>query len=508
MKPLSKSDLLAFRQCPKRLWLEIHKPKRKVLTDQAKARQVRGELMGTHARFLYDPDEVGYSLEQEILEWGHNFDLTNWLLEFSIPLFDASFRANLDVGDTMCKIDVLLPMRDGKRRVWHIVEVKSSTSVQPHHRDDVAYQAYVAKAAGLPLQSVAVAHVDSRWKYRTFGDFRGLLVEEDLTQEANARSAEVEQWIEEAQSVTRQRKAPKISPGAHCQQPHECGFLKHCMGEQAQPTYPVQWLPRVQSAALKTHLSTLPSQDMRDVRNGLLNPLQRRVKACTLSGEAYWDSEGAVATLKRLGVHKPPLYFLDIESVQMAEPRWIGTRPYQQIPFQFSCHYLSRSGRLRHTAFLDLSGDDPSLPLAEALLEACGKTGAILAYNADFEKSRIRELAKRYPTLKAPLLDLVDRLVDLLSVARQHYYHPDMQGSWSIKKILPCLVPSLSYDAVPGVKNEGDAVAAYLEAIDPFNFNADIEAIRGQMLEYCGVDTFAMVKLWQVFAGRSDMELM
>lgn len=503
MKPLSKSKVLAFRQCPKRLWLEIHAPELKVESEQAQTRFKQGNEVGTLARFLYDPDEVGESIIPTDVGWDRIFEATQGLLDFSIPLFEASFQAD----GAMCMADVLLPKRVGRRKVWHMVEVKSSTSVKAYHRDDAAFQAHVAHAAGLPLASVAVAHVDPDWTYREEGDYRGLLIEMDLTEEAFARGDEVAQWIENAKVVARKRKAPEVDIGSRCREPFECGFKEHCTRQQAQPRYPVQWLPRVQTAALKAHLDALPSGDLRDVNDDLLNPLQRRVKTCTLLGETYFDARGAAVALKQLGAHKAPLYFLDFETVQYAIPRWVGTRPYQQIPFQFSCHHLSKAGKLRHTEFLDLSGDDPSRPLAEALIDACGSTGAILAYSAEFEKARIRELAQHHPRLKTRLLAIAERIVDLLPVAQQHYYHPDMRGSWSIKSVLPCLVPSLSYEALEGVRNGGDAVAAYLAATDMFEPHPDEAAVREQLLRYCELDTYAMVKLWQVFAGREEMEL-
>ncbi len=503
MRPLSKSKLLAYRQCPKRLWLEIHAPELKVESEQAQARFDQGHEVGDLARFLYDPDEVGEAIVPAFDGWENIYSKTQFLLDFSVPLFEASFEAD----GAMCMADVLLPTKTGRRKTWHMVEVKSSTSVKDYHRDDVAFQAYAVKAAGLPLASVAVAHVDPNWVYKDDGDYQGLLTEVDLTQEAFAREAEVGRWIEEAKTVARKRKAPDMAVGTQCKEPFECAFFAHCRSQQAQPKHPVQWLPRAQTTALKEHLAALPSQELRDVPDELLSPIQLRVKRCTLKGKSYFDAEGAAEMLRQHKAHKPPLYFLDFETVQLAVPRWTGTRPYQKIPFQFSCHYLGRTGKLSHTEFLDLSGEDPSMPLAQALIEACGSQGAILAYGADFERSRIRELAQRFPRLKTRLLAIAERIVDLLPVAQQNYYHPDMQGSWSIKMVLPCLVPSLSYDALDGVQNGGEAMAAYVKATDMLAEPAEVVSIEAQLLRYCKLDTYAMVRLWEVFAGRTDLEL-
>ena len=232
----------------------------------------------------------------------------------------------------------------------------------------------------------------------------------------------------------------------------------------------------------------------------LLNDKQRRVKAVTLSGKPYFDRRATVAAL---AAHKLPAYFLDFETVQFAVPIWKGTRPYQQIPFQFSLHRLSRTGKLEQMAFLDLSGSDPSKAFAEALIAACGERGAVFVYNAGFETARIRELADRFPRLAKSLLALNERVVDLLPVARDYYYHPSQQGSWSIKAVLPALCPDLSYEDLVGVQNGGTAMEVFLEALAPQTSRSRKNEIEQQLLAYCALDTYAMVRLWSVFSGSA-----
>lgn len=157
----------------------------------------------------------------------------------------------------------------------------------------------------------------------------------------------------------------------------------------------------------------------------------------------------------------------DFESVQFAVPIWQGTRPYQQNVFQFSLHTLGQNGQLEHACDLDLSGDDPSEGLAKALVAACGTHGPVYVYNRNFESGRIHDLAQRFPALGAPLLAISERLVDLLPIAREHFYHPSQQGSWSLKRVLPAVVPELRYDTLDGVQDGGMAMEAYLEAIHP-----------------------------------------
>jgi hypothetical protein len=208
--------------------------------------------------------------------------------------------------------------------------------------------------------------------------------------------------------------------------------------------------------------------------------------------------KGAARALKD---YKPPLYFLDFESIQFVVPRWPGTRPYEQLPFQFSVHMLGSNLMLKHSEFLDLSGADPTAAFAEALVEVCGQAGAVFVYNAAFERGRIKELGERYPKAQAAMAGLAARLVDLLPIVRAHYYHPSQEGSWSIKKVLPAVAPELRYDQLEGVQDGTAAMDAFVEAIDPNTEVARKAEIRSQLLAYCGLDTFAMVpdygKCWR-----------
>jgi hypothetical protein len=497
MRTFSKSKLMALRQCPKRLWLEVNRPDLREDSALTVASFQVGYQVGDIAQRIYDPESAGVTIDVQSEGFNRAFERSSELLRTPQIIFEAGFSA----GGALAFADVMLPEQKNGKPVWHMVEVKSSTSVKDYHRDDVAVQAFVAQSAGVSLDSIALAHIDSSWVYPGDDDYRGLLKECDLTAEALARTEEVQGWIAQAQGIAAQTIEPDVETGDHCNSPFECGFFDYCSRNKSKPTFPLDWLPRFSSAKVR-ELATQGINDMAGACDSLLNEKQRRVKDHTLANTVFFDAEGAAADLASFTL---PAYFLDFETIQFAVPIWKGTRPYQQITFQFSLHTLSASGQLAQTGFLDLSGNNPSEPFALALIDACGVHGPVFVYNAGFEMARIRELAERYPLLSGALLAINERVVDLLPIARERYYHPSQHGSWSIKKVLPAVVPELRYDALDGVQDGGMAMGAFLEGIH-HDTSAERKAqIEKQLLAYCELDTYAMVQLWQVFSGYSDV---
>ena len=499
MRNFSKSKLLALRQCPKRLWLEVHRPDLREDSDATQASFQIGHQVGDIAHQIYDPDNLGALIDVQSEGFPRAFERTTELLGTLQPIFEAGFCA----GGALAFADVMLPNQVDGKQVWRMVEVKSSTSVKDYHRDDVAVQAFVARSAGVALQSIALAHIDNSWTYPGHGDYRGLLKEVDLTEEAFARTEEVKSWIAQAKHTVASPTEPLIEPSAQCDAPFDCGFYDYCSRDEVKPEFPLHWLPRF-GAARGQALAELGVDDLSHVPDDELNAKQQRVKEHTLANTVYFDAEGAAADLAGHGF---PAYFLDFETIQFAVPIWPGTRPYRQNTFQFSLHILGESGQLDHTEFLDISGGDPCAPFAHHLLAVCGTSGPVYVYNAGFETARIRELAQRHPHLSEALLAINERVVDLLPIARERYYHPSQQGSWSIKKVLPAMVPELRYDALDGVQDGGMAMEAFLEAIHPDTASERKNQIEQQLLAYCKLDTYAMVRLWQVFAGRTDLKL-
>jgi predicted RecB family nuclease len=491
---LSKSKLIAFRQCPKRLWLELHGPKKPAPDAHTQAKFDVGHAVGKIAQTLFDARGKGVVFDPATEGYDEVISRTKDLLQTSRALFEAGFSA----AGVRTYVDGLLPLRRGGQKVWRLVEVKSSTKEKEVYLDDIAIQAFILRAAGVPLHSTALVLIDNQWVYPGGGNYQGLLIEVDVTDNAFAREDEVKTWITQAHKVANKRKAPNIDIGSQCVDPYPCAFLDYCQRDAVVPEHPLSLLPGLKSKALRDWIEANAATELRDVPDHQLNAQQLRVKHHTLAGTTFFD---AAASAKALAAHKLPAYFLDFESIQMTVPIWKGTRPFQQVLFQFSVHKLSRTGALTHEAFLDLTGKNPSLKIANALIKACGTRGPVFVYSA-FEGTRIGELAQRFVKLAPALLAIKARLVDLLPVARDHYYHPDQCGSWSIKSLLPTIAPDLRYDALDSVQNGGAAMLAYMEAIDPGTPKARKDEIEQQLLDYCKLDTLAIVQLWQHFAGR------
>lgn len=482
MSGLSKSRVLAHLQCPRRLWLQVHRTELAEYDGGTTARFAAGTLVGEIARWFY-PD-------------GTLIDTTNnaQALEDTARLLDGSprplFEATLQADGVLVQADLLWP--DGNGR-WGLTEVKSSTSVKDYHYLDAAVQARIARAAGIKLSRVEIAHVDNRFIYPGDGDYDGLLTRADITGEIASLEAEVPAWITSARA-TLDGDDPETPPGDHCHDPYDCPFLGHCV--PFDPTvFPPEILPR--QRGLAAMLRAEGHDDLRDVPAArLTNPLHRRVHEVTQTGRAFLDPAAGriLETLPR------PHYYLDFETIQFAVPVWTGTRPYQQIPFQWSCHIEDDSGAITHHEFLAEPPADPRRAFATTMLGALGDRGPVFVYHAAFERTRIHELADAFPDLAPALQAVAARIVDLLPIVREHYYHRDMRGSWSIKAVLPTIAPELSYGDLE-VSDGGMAQVAFAELMQ-HGLPAERRAqLRNSLVKYCELDTRAMVRVARFLRG-------
>jgi hypothetical protein len=493
MRRLSKSKILSYRQCPKRLWFELHQPELRDDSSSQMAFSI-GHLVGEIARMVYDPENRGTVID--IGELGHEEAMVRsvrLLSEGAGPIMEAGMM----IQGALAYADVMLPDRSDGGLRWKMIEVKSSASVRSYHQDDIAIQAYIAEQSGVTLSSVSLAHIDTSFVYQGDGNYQGLLREVDFTEQVKTRFTDVSQWIAGAQEVAAMTEMPDVATGPQCGTPYACPFRHCCHVSSEAPDYPLGHLPHLHQKK-RSQIESEQIIDVRDVPDHFLNALQRRVKQCSIENSAYFDAEGAAADL---AAYSFPAYFLDFEAVQPPVPIWKHTRPYQPYPFQFSLHVMSEGGDLQHHSFLDLSGNDPRRGCAESLIQHCGTHGPIFAYNASYEAGTIRRLADRFSEHADALRGIVARFVDLMPIARARYYHPVQAGSWSLKSLLPAICPDLSYEQLDGVKNGNDAGSAFLEAVQAQTSPARKQEIHSHLYEYCKLDTLALVRIWQVFRG-------
>lgn len=486
MQRLSKSRIQSGRQCHKRLWLELHQPRAAQWSTSAQARLDEGTRFGDLARDLLGG---GVLITADHRHVDEALTETAALLALPIERAPMLFEPAFSHEEVRVRVDGF------QRHATHdvLIEVKSTTSVKQEHVWDCAIQTWVARGAGRNVERVLHGHVNTSFTYQVEGDYRGLLELVDITDQVEELVPRIPDIVETHQRVA-VGPMPNIGTGRHCVEPYGCPFLDHCRAyEPAGPDYPVNVLPR--AGTLIGQLNSAGYIDLCEVPETILsNPIHRRVAAATRTGTAFVGEElqGLLADIPY------PRAYLDFETITFIVPRWLGTRPFQQLPFQYSCHSESAPGVFRHDAYLNLSGQSPLREFVESLLLATSGAAAVVVWNQGFESARLRELAAMFPEHAAGLLEIVDRMVDLLPIYRRHYYQREMRGSWSIKAVLPTLVPDLDYHDLE-VADGGEAQKAYLQAISPDATQDEQDVLRTRLLAYCERDTWAMVRLAHAF---------
>jgi hypothetical protein len=482
---LSKSKITTLLQCPRRLWLEQYHRDLGKEDEGVQARLDAGARAGEVARGLFPGGILveGNSMEERFRRTGE------LLRSHSGPLFEAAFLH----GQVRVMADVLLPQDGG----FTLIEVKSASSVKEYHLQDVAVQAWVLQGVGLNLRAMELAVIDTGFVYPGGGDYRGLFVRHDESEKVRELLPEVPWWVDRGLAVLASTEEPGTPPGDLCRAPFRsfrCPFKEHCCPKTTD-YYPVEWLPRIGEAAKE--LRAKGWRDIRDVPDSYpLSEAQSRVRAVTKSGRPEL-SPGAKDELDGLPW---PRWYMDFETIAFAVPEWAGTRPYQQIPFQWSGHVEEPGGTPRHMEFLVDDDSDPRRAFAESLIAAFAGSGPVMVYHAGFEKRILEETAETFPDLAGELNGISGRVFDLLPVARKYYCHPDMHGHWSLKNVLPTVEKNLTYADLE-VKHGGQAQTAFLKMRDLPKGSAEREALRRALLEYCERDTYAMIVLARFFAG-------
>ena len=475
-KRLSKSRFVQGRHCHKRLWWLTHEPGAPELAVDASTQFTfdQGNEVGELARTWFpggEPIDFPYHAVNEKVA------ATADALKRGVPaIYEASFVAD----DVFVAVDVLERTQHG----FTLVEVKSSSSKKPEHVPDAAIQAHVLRAAGIDVRRVEVMHLNKECRYP---DLSNLFVRTDVT-------AEVEELLPEfpaeirAQLAALQGPLPEVEIGDHCHEHHGCPFLDRCWPEL--PEFHISTLYRI--AKKQAQLEADGYVTIHDIPDDFaLNAIQGRQRRAVIENRIIVEPALGKA-LERL---KPPIAFLDFETVGLAIPRWPECKPWQSVAAQFSCHVQREDGSVTHHEWIANGPQDPRPELVRQLIRACDGAKTIAVYNVGFERRCMKEMGEAFPEYADALTDISDKLVDLLPIVRNHVYHPDFDGHFGLKYVLPALVPELSYDDLEVA--EGQAASAGLVSL---MFSADDATrdaqgrIRQNLLEYCRMDTWGLVK--------------
>lgn len=485
---LSKSKFLSGLQCPLKLWYDCYQRELASPVDLATQSIFdTGHAVGLLARERYPG---GVAVDQDHRHREEAIAATQAAL--SDPAVPAIYEAAFAHAGVLVRVDILERADDG----WSLIEVKSSTRAKEVHQPDVAVQRFVLRALGVNVIRAGVLTLNRDYVYDgECLDLERLFAFHDLTELAESMQADVERRVAQMHGML-SGEPPVISPGPQCFTPYDCGYYEHCTRDMVFPEYPLTDLPGFY-ARRREELEAGGISDVREVPEDVpLSALQAIARQCVIRGEdrVHGDLEGALATVYY------PVYHLDFETIGPAIPRYVGTRPYDTVPFQFSVHVELADGSLTHAEYLHPDGTDPREPLALALLDALGEAGSICVYTS-YERGVISGLAAHLPALGTRLEALLGRIWDLHPVIKNNYYHPAFRGSFSIKKVLPALVPDMRYEDLE-ISDGGMASISYEQALRSDD-RAERENIFRALREYCAQDTLAMVALRKVLAGRA-----
>ena len=481
-KPLlSKSRFLAGLQCHLRLWYQNYEP---YLASEVSPVQQSifetGQEVGRLATRLY---KKGVLIKQDYLH--HTEAVQATLNAMQDPSITAIYEAAFNYDRVRVRVDILERVKGGS---WNLVEVKSSTSVKDVYLSDVAIQYYVLRGCGLAVDRAGILHLNNQYQYDGLRlDLKGLFSFSDLSEQVNSRQIEVATRLADFKGMLAKTKAPNIIPSRHCKKPFECEFWEHCT--QMMPEFWIFGLSSITEQKLN-ELAQMGINEIQDIPGSFsLTELQGRIRDCVLNQKEYISPYLA----NELTDVKYPIHFLDFETVSPAIPRYSGTKPYQAIPFQFSDHILFPNGPLQHLFYLSDEDKDPRQEFVRKLLDTLGAEGTIFIYT-NYEIRMLNQLAEHFPQYRDQLTAALGRFKDLSVIIKKHFYHPKFYGSFSLKYILPALLPEMSYENL-SIREGGQASLAYLRMIDSSTAQTERKKIRNDLLAYCGHDTLAMVKI-------------
>lgn len=479
---LSKSTFLKGLQCDKHLYL--YKNNKELLDPLSEMQQAifsRGTDVGKLAQQLF-PGGIDASPSSPT-KFDESIKLTEELIKKGEQvIYEASFMFE----QVLAAADIVVKEQDG----WKIYEVKSSTSVNEVHINDAAVQYWIVGNLGYNVKDISIVHINNQYVRKGELDLNSLFNIESVLKFVLEKQKFVTDEVARQKRVLNKKSIPKVDIGMHCTDPYPCGFIGYCW-----KYIPGNSVFDISGMHLRKKFELYEKGiiKLKDIPNDIgLNKNQQLQIDGVLENKTIIDKEAIKEFLSTISY---PMYFVDFESFQPPVPLYENSKPYQQIPFQYSVHYKkSPDSELLHFEFIAEPDTDPRIPFIENLLKILGDKGDIIVYNKSFEITRLKEIQRDLPKYAKQIEKLFDRVIDLmLPFQKKYYYVPEMKGSYSIKYVLPALVPELSYDNM-SIADGGTASLAYesLLTLDDF---IKIDEIKKQLLEYCKLDTLAMVRI-------------
>ena len=478
---ITKSLYCSLLSCDRCAWLSRNKPEKYVDKKGEDVLQ-NGKEVGELARSLFG--------DYELIKFNKNINVMIEETQESVErgtrvIAEASFRYE----NTFCSIDILKNDIDGMQ----VFEVKSSAKIDDIYYDDIAFQVYILKSLGYRVKKACIVYLNNKYVRHGDLDLKQLFTIEDVTSKIKENVKNVSKNVDRILSSLNSSKEINNDIGTYCFKPYKCPFIEYCMKDFPKPN-----VFDIRDMRINTKLKFYKQGKIsfEELINEKMNKkYYQQVDFEVNNKEDYIDKKKISKFLDSLSY---PLYFFDFETYQQAIPLYDGISPYMQIPFQYSLHCI-KDGKLEHYEFLGEAGKDPRRSLAESLVKDINTKGCILVYNEKFEKTVLKKLAELYPDLSKDLLRIRDSIVDLMDpFYNRDYYSKDMKGSYSIKYVLPSLFPddpSLNYHNLEQIHNGSEAMSAFA-TLNEYSEEEQLK-IRNNLLDYCKLDTYAMVKIWQ-----------
>lgn len=491
---ITKSVFIQGSRCPKYLWLSRNK--QEVCADGDNSHTEDGERVGKLARSYFGTAKlIKYSYPSVMAQ-----ETKSLLAEVPVTICEASF----EVEDLFCAADIVRTNLDGSLDVY---EVKSSTSIKGKQMDDVAFQYNVIKKAGYLVNSFNIMHLNGEYERHGALNLEQLFKIEDVTNILIAMQSDIEESIEMCRDGLFSDTEPSCELSCACEKDFPCPCLAYCRKLHKVPEKSVFDLPGVPaSKKYKLYAQGIITPDELAMSKSLTE--RQKFIASSMLEDDTVERVDELKLSSFLNSIQYPLYLLDFETFQQAIPEFDGVRPYEQIPFQYSLHWLeSPRSKLYHEEYLGTPGEDPRYCLAKKLCTDIPFGATVMAYNAKFETMVINHLSQLYPDLSEHLRSMADNMMDLMIPFQQRWYYiGKMHGSFSIKAVLPAMCPDdkdLDYHALPVVHNGTETMQRYATLGDVTD-KEKLAYIRAGMLAYCCLDTLAMFKilerLWSIVA--------